>query len=168
MAHWVKCKICGVKFDRDKEEAVPAGNRRYAHAKCTDGEYEPSQEEVDAASLHEYLKALFKDDYNYVSLEREIKRYRENYNYTLSGILKTLIYWYDLKGNSKELSEGRIGIVPYVYEDAKKYYYALWVANQTNMDKDLSIYKVPNIMEVHIKKPERDPIARTHLFDLDS
>ena len=35
MAHKVKCYYCGKEFDRDKEEAVKVGARRYAHKTCS-------------------------------------------------------------------------------------------------------------------------------------
>lgn len=34
MAHIVKCKICGERFDRDIESYVRCGAKRYAHAHC--------------------------------------------------------------------------------------------------------------------------------------
>ena len=32
--HRVKCSVCGVTFDRDKEPTAISGTRRYAHLKC--------------------------------------------------------------------------------------------------------------------------------------
>ena len=34
MAKYCICKVCGVKFDREKIQAVVAGARRYAHQTC--------------------------------------------------------------------------------------------------------------------------------------
>ena len=34
MAKYCICKVCGVKFDREKIQAVFAGARRYAHQTC--------------------------------------------------------------------------------------------------------------------------------------
>ena len=42
----------------------------------------------------------------------------KEYNFSYSGILRTLIYFYDIRGNTIEASNGGIGIVPYVYEEA--------------------------------------------------
>ena len=36
MAHFVICKYCGIRFDRDLEPAVEVSARRYAHKTCAD------------------------------------------------------------------------------------------------------------------------------------
>jgi len=165
VAHFVICKVCGVKFDRDKIEAVSVGSRRYAHATCADG-YEETQESKDLAALHHYLKDLFKENYDYLTLDRQIKGFVANNGFTYSGILKTLIYWYEIKDGSLEKAEGRIGIVPFCYKQAYNYYLAQFNANQINIGKDLQEYKNLKIREVRIKPPEKD-ISRFKLFNLD-
>ena len=50
-------------------------------------------------------------------------------------MLKTLIYWYEIKGNSTEKANGGIGIIPYVYKDASEYYYSIYLAQIANRDK---------------------------------
>lgn len=166
VAHNVKCKVCGITFDRDVIEAVPAGGRRYAHATCAGEILEPTEEEEELATLHQYLKALFKDKYNYITLSKEIEKYKQTNGYRYSGILKSLIYWYEVKQNTLEKANGRIGIVPFIYEDAKTYYYALYQANQNNVGKNLEEYKCPKIREIRIKAPARN-VATFRLFNLD-
>lgn len=168
MAHIVKCKVCEEKFDRDKEPTTKVSGNRYAHTKCVDENYEPPKEEQDLAELHRYLKMLFKDNYNYVALNRQIESFIKDphLNATYSGILKTLVYWYNIKGNSTEKSNYRIGIVPYVYQDAKNYYYAIFMAQQGNTGKDLEEYKRPKVETVVIKRPQRDT-SNFRLFNLD-
>ena len=34
MSHYVKCKICGERFDRDATSYVQVSKQRYAHAEC--------------------------------------------------------------------------------------------------------------------------------------
>ena len=47
MAHIVKCRICGERFDTEKEPAFRKGNW-YAHQKCYDErEAAKSQDEID-------------------------------------------------------------------------------------------------------------------------
>ena len=50
-------------------------------------------------------------------------------------MLKTLIYFYEVKHNTIDKSNGRIGIIEYVYNDASKYYYAIWQAQQINLEQ---------------------------------
>ena len=165
MAHFVKCKICEQRFDRDKEAAVEVGGRRYAHAKCAEG-YETPQEQIDLDNHHQYLKTLFKNEYKYLTLQKQIEGFITKYGFTYSGILKSLIYWYDIKENTLDRASGRIGIVPYIYDDAREYYFALYLANQRNENKDLSKFKNPEIIEVKIKKPKRN-VPTMKLFNSD-
>lgn len=51
MAHYVICKICGEKFDRDIYEAVKVGSRRYAHKSCV--ELHPETKDVTVAERPE-------------------------------------------------------------------------------------------------------------------
>lgn len=163
MAHNVKCKVCGITFDRDKEEAVPVGGRRYAHAHCVEN-YERPQEEIDLENLHAYLKELFKDNYDYLPLNKQIEAYVKQ-GYKVSGILGSLIYFYDIQGNSVAQSKNRIGIVPYVYLDAKRYYQSLEAANKRNANKNLKEYMEVPVREIKIPPPKVD-IPKFRLFDL--
>ena len=36
MAHYVTCKFCKERFDRDKEPTVKISERRYAHKSCAE------------------------------------------------------------------------------------------------------------------------------------
>lgn len=56
--------------------------------------------------------------------------------------------------------------MPFVYQDAYNYYYALWLANQRNKDKDLMAYK-PKTIEIKITSPEREPMKRRRFTFLD-
>ena len=43
-------------------------------------------------------------------------------------MLKTLLYFYEVKGNSKhKLREGSIGIIPFQYQQAYNYYYEIYM-----------------------------------------
>ena len=96
------------------------------------------------------------------AINKNIKKYREEYNYTYSGIHKALIYFFEIKGNSIEKANGNIGIVPYVYKDAFNYYYSIWEANQKNGTKKIEDY----LQEEHvitIQSPQRK-IKQRKLF----
>ena len=84
---------------------------------------------------------------------KQIKDFQTQYNYSLSGILKSLVWFYEVKGNSPEKSNGGIGIVPYAYQDAYNYYYSLFVAQSQNATID--IQELTNkVKEVVIPPPE--------------
>lgn len=164
MAKYCICKVCGVKFDREKIQAVFAGARRYAHQTCMpNGELVPMpQIDKDLVALIEYAKNLLGNDYNAARVKKQIKDFKEEYGYSYSGMLKSLVYFYEVKGNSKEKANGGIGIVPFVYNDAYNYYLGLFQAAQANKNKDLNKH-VAHIKEIVIKPPKVQ--MKKHFFD---
>lgn len=163
--HLVKCLYCGVTFDADKEPCEKPRGNRYAHKSCYDRHMASmSQEEQDYNELVEYIKRLLGDDIN-PRVWKQLREYKDNYKYTYSGILKTLKWWYELKGNSVEKANGAIGIVPYIYQQACQYYYALYLAALANEDKDIEHYQV-KVKEFEIEPPIR-LIKPLRLFNLD-
>lgn len=123
--HIVKCKYCGIQFDANLEP-FEVENRRYSHKACYDkAQSVIPQSEKDYAELEKYIKKLFKIDNVGIRIKKQIMEYHQTYNYTYSGILKSLIWWYDIQKHSIAESGGAIGIVPYIYDDACKYYYSI-------------------------------------------
>ena len=158
------CKSCGKQFDRNAEQAVIAGPRRYAHQKCLPtGELVPMENPIDPEldKLNNYIINLLGKDYNAARVKKQIKDFKEQ-GMSYSGMLKSLIYFYEVKGNSKEKANGGIGIVPFVYKDAYNYYYDLFMAQQRNENKKPFIERV---REIIIKPPKVEKPVK--LFDLD-
>lgn len=147
----VKCKYCGVQFNRNAEPFVEVGGRRYAHKACAEQHQTAiPQEEQDYQALEDYIKKLFKEDYLNAKTRKQIRDFRKEYNYTFSGMLKTLYWWYEIKGNSIDLAQGGIGIIPFVYDEALKYYYSLYVAQTINENK---VITKPKVQEIEIGSP---------------
>lgn len=216
MSHYVKCKICGERFDRDATSYVQVSKQRYAHAECylrerakdtslpqleiTDPtnfvtcvyckktidktkdaykqignkkyahlsclEIEEKREKTEAEKLDLYIMKLFKWDYVKPRVKKQISQYIDEYNFTYSGIRKALMYFYEIKGKSLDKAQGGIGIVPYIYQDAYNYYYALWEAQQKNKDIVVEQY-VPQVKEIFIPIPERKTRTRKLFTFLD-
>lgn len=167
MAHNVKCPICGKTFDRDKVPFVQVSARRYAHKECSMSEDERKTQEIkDKEELDNYIMSLFKMTYVDARIQKQIKKYVDENNYTYSGIKKALVYFFEIKGNSVEKANGGIGIVPYVYQQAYNYYYSLWLAQQKNEDKVVEEY-VPIVKEIIIPVPERKVRKRPLFSFLD-
>lgn len=180
MAHIVTCTVCKQQFDRDKIEAVKMSARRYAHATCVlkQGSLEEqaqaerilaeqAKQEKDLIALEEYIKKKFgvEDDVALIIRTRQqIKTFRDEYKYTYSGILKSLIYFYEIKGNKIDKSNGGIGIVPYVYDEAKTYYQRLWKTHQINQAKPIEQYITPPQRIVKIAIPTPRLRTRNKLF----
>ena len=97
----------------------------------------------------------------------QIKKYMQDHpDYTYSGIKRTLQYFYEIKGNPVDKTKVGIGIVPWVYDEAKRYYYNQWLLSQKNADKNIQAY-VPKIKEIIIKPPKREPKKRRIFMFLD-
>lgn len=157
MAHNVKCLYCGKTFDRDKcTDFVQINSRRYAHTAChTEHLAQLSQEEKDLIALETYIKKLLNIDTINARIKKQINDYKNNQHYSYIGILKALMYFYEVKGNSTEKANGGIGIVPYIYQEAHNYYYRIWMAKQTNEVKPIEQYSSPPARVIVIPPPKR-------------
>lgn len=92
--------------------------------------------------------------------------YIKEYQYTYSGMLKALVYFYEVKGHDKNKANGGIGIIPFIYKDAYNYYYNLWMIQQSNKDKNVIDY-VPKLKEIKIPIPKKEPRKRSVFTFLD-
>ena len=166
--HIVKCAICNETFDANTVPYIKVNSRRYAHKSCSDAKKQQvSQEEKDKTALLDYIKQLLKLEYVTARIQKQIKQYVDEYHYTYSGMRKALIYFYEIKGNDIEKANGGIGIIPYVYDAAYRYYYDLWLAQERNRGKEISEYK-PDVIIINIPRPKKK-IKKRRLFSfLDS
>lgn len=168
MAHYVTCSICKQRFDRDKYQAVLVSSRRYAHATCAGTlSAEDAQKEKDRKDLEDYIINLFNLEHMDGRITLQIQKYLQDHpEYTYSGIRRTLQYFYEIKRNPIEKANGGIGIVPWVYEEARRYYYNQWLLSQKNAEKDIQQY-VPKVREITIKPPKREPKKKRIFTFLD-
>ena len=125
---------------------------KYAHAECV--EKEEKREKTDEELLNEYIMELFKVEYVPPRIQKQIKTFVQDYNYSYSGILKTLKYFVEIKGNSITQYGDTIGIVPYVYRRAHDYYYAIWAAQEKNKRKQLNEFIDTQIKVIKIPIPK--------------
>lgn len=150
---YVKCKYCGVQFDRNSEPFVEVGSRRYAHKKCAEEiEQLKSQEEKDYENLEKYIKEIFKTKVVSARIKKQIKSFHEEYQFTYSGIQKTLYWWFELKKGSLEKANNGIGIVPFIYQEALDYFYRLYLAQIANNISPEKIKKA-KVTEIEIESP---------------
>ena len=154
--HIVKCPKCGQDFDTNAVQAVRVSARRYGHATCypDNTDFVPlvqkPEEDPDLKKLKDYITKIYGNKANWPLITKQIKNYTNDKKYSLSGILKSLVWFYDVKHNSVDGSNGGIGIVDYCYQDAYNYYLALFIAQQANADKVLD----NEVKEVTIAPPE--------------
>ena len=160
----VICYYCNQKFNREKEPSVKVNGRRYAHATCHENASQNiSQEEKDKQALFDYIKKIFNEEFVSPVVQKQIKQFIAEYGYTYSGIHRSLIYLLEIKKNSVSKMNGRLTIVPYVYQEAYNYYYAIWAAKEKNKEKTVNI----DTIEIRIKSPERKVRKRNKFKFLD-
>ena len=157
-AHKVKCPICNQIFDLNKVQGVRYNARRYAHYTCfPQGELIPlpeiPKEEKEQQELYDYIIKLFKVEFVPPIMRKQIKKYIDEYHYSYSGIQKSLYRFYEFKKNPIDKANGNLGIVPYVYQDAYKYFYNLYLAKERAENKNIESYK-PIIKNIKICSPQ--------------
>lgn len=159
--HIVKCVVCGEAFDLNQVQGVKHGARRYAHQTCfPSGELvpmeKPPEEDPDLIKLKDYINNLLGKSANWALITKQIKKYKDENNYTYSGMLKSLVYFHEVKKNPVDTETGGIGIIPFCYQDSFNYYYSIWQANQQNE------YKLNNFEQneviITIPPPQRQPL----------
>jgi hypothetical protein len=83
--------------------------------------------------LTKIRESYLKEHYNYRKVSSQIKRFEEQ-GMTYSQINDILYYWYVVKGNDPEKSNGGIAIIDYILEDYKK-----WKKDQENQKEILKV-----------------------------
>ena len=169
MAHMCVCAICGKRFDRDKVQAVRHNGRRYSHAAC-----EPDNKDLvplvvknegdeKIAQLKGYINQIYGEKANWPLIMRQIKKFTSENGFSISGILKSLVWFYEVKHNKVNDSNGGIGIVEYCYKDAYNYYLAIYKANEANKDKQINT----TVKEITIKPPKARNYLCKSIIDLE-
>ena len=134
MPHLVKCFYCGKTFDRDKIPAIKVNGRRYAHENCseTDVTNEKIKEEIEKDKFYQLIKSIYGPDYNYMLINTQAEEYIQRYGYTWSGMTGCLHWFYNINHGDIEESHGGIGIIPFIYDEVKKYYQDIYKAQEKN------------------------------------
>lgn len=148
--HKVKCSKCGMYFDADKVPFIKTSARRYAHLQC-DNE-DPIL--VDKLNLELYIKKLFNIDTIPFVIGKQINDYIKQYNFTYSGIQKTLEYCFEIKKKNLQKDKETIGIVPYYYNEAKKYFYDIYLSQNANKDLNIKETIQYKNKEITISQPQ--------------
>lgn len=136
--HMVKCPYCGLSFNRDKEPFVKISARRYAHQKCAENQDNTTlQEEKDKDQFFQCVKDIYGPEYNYVMINKQALNFIKQYGYTWSGMTGCLHWFYNINHGNLEEGHGGIGIIPYIYEDVKKYYQQRYATENKNKNKKM-------------------------------
>lgn len=138
MGRMVKCPYCENKVDKDESFEY---KKRYYHRECFEVWQRESQDYKD---LVVYICELYRLQAPTGMMLKQLKEYREELHYKSKGMELALRYFYETLGNSVQDGTG-VGIIPYVYEDAKKHYIMRMKVKESveaNGDKQTEIKKV--------------------------
>lgn len=136
--HIVKCVYCQENIDKDKEKYQEVRYHRYAHLTC----HEP-RVDADGAMFNmiiQYCGEIFGKEANFPRIGKQIKEYATS-GMTYNGIYLTLKYWYEVKKNDISKSKGGIGIVPYIYKEARDYWKTMEPKRIPKMEEEVLIIK---------------------------
>ena len=121
------CPGCKQAVEKIEENKVVGKNNhtRYWHPDCLREDRNKKErkmaEEMGRKAIFNYLIDLgMKPNYDFWGRQRN--DFINKYGYCDSGILMALKYWFGEKKNSIEKANGGMGIVPYIYDEAQRYY----------------------------------------------
>jgi hypothetical protein len=121
------CFWCHKALDTTDENVIemPELKNRWVHKECA-----AIHPENDFEKLMIYIINLYGLKENYIpqKYRKQLTQYEQDYEFTYSGMLKALKYWYEITKHPLDKTRG-VGIIPFVYQEAREYYYALYIAN---------------------------------------
>ena len=154
-----RCDICGRADNSFKIDFLPNTTLK-VHPECLQN-YQPDEKQ----KLIDYCRSLFgKDDLAHTPILRTIKIYNEQNHYSFSAIRKTLMWWYDIKGNDVSKANGNIRIVPYIIDQARDYWKTREQADQSNEKIDI---KPIEEVKISIRQPKRERFHTSSFNFLD-
>jgi hypothetical protein len=152
-----KCKLC--EKEVDKETAIKHSSRYY-HPEC---HKHFEQQKQDRKDLIDYICKLHRIEAPTGMMLKQIKEYQEEFNYKYKGMELALRYFYETLENRLREGDG-IGIIPFVYEDAKKHY-----LKRRNVEKSAQNMQLePNKRIIHIKSPKLEIQQKVKPIDMAS
>ena len=157
----VKCPECGMLNHKD---VAVFHKKRYYCKICHERVLKESQDYKD---LVEYICELYKVDVPNGWMFKQIKEFKEKYNYSYRGMKSTLHYFYEIMKNDPEDALG-IGIIPFVYEEAKQYYIdKKKVADSTRILSKEDMNKKQTITISKADKKDSEKFKQLSIIDID-
>lgn len=128
MSRILTCRRCGKTFSASQEEENITWKMRsknyYYHMSCWEDFLNERKEKNDEEwkDLSYYIIThLLKESYNYHQIAAQFKKFQGE-GMTSKGIYYAL-YWHFVVKESPWKSQFGIGLIPYIYEESKAYWY---------------------------------------------
>ena len=159
MAKLPTCPYCGKEIQKN-EPLKKIKNKSY-HLCCYQKYCDEIYKNTSTTDINESQQEL----YNYICqlfnikeltpyLNNQLQKIFKENNFTYNGVLYSLKYWYEIKDNPIDIKYG-IGIVPFVYDEAKQFYIKksiLWEKN-ANFEGNIQQKTVKVSSKRHKVKP---------------
>ena len=144
----VKCPVC--ESYNNKEVTIYYQNRYYCKI-CYENK---TKESEDYKNLIKFICEIYEIDAPTGFMVTQIKNFKEQFNYTYKGMELTLDFFYNVKTNNTPEIEKGLGIIPYIYKEAKQFF--IEKRNIIKNLEDINIQDVVNeINIISIKKSDR-------------
>lgn len=132
--------------------------KRYYCPSCLESKLNESKKSSDDwVELYEYITELYGHKPTGMMF-KQLGDYRKDpYNYTNKGMLLTLMYFYETLGKKVDDSKG-LGIIPFIYEQAKQNYIINRDINSYNSNAELYMEKKYIKVKQTKNKNNRKPI----------
>lgn len=95
------------------------------------------KEKTEFDNLISYICNLFSIEKPTSLIEKQIADFKKKYGYTYTGMQETLRYFYELGDNKISKEQITIGIIPYLYDEAKRFAYNSYQINEKNMSAEI-------------------------------
>lgn len=153
-----ECRICHVPIDKEKQNDwfMPSKNYYY-HRECYNTwKAAPSSDEDWILMIYDFLARDLKVKYDYHMCQAQIQKFWKDKKINPKGVYFTLKYFYEIKGNDWNKGHGGIGIVPYVFADAKAYWIEQEIKKRGFMKQLEQEAKVKTIIKLTRKNRSRE------------
>ncbi len=110
-------------IDKAKSDWImPSQNWYYHKERYETWRAAPATDEEWVEMIFDFLARDMKVSYNYYLCKQQIENYWKKEKINPKGIYFSLKYFYEIKKHPWEKGHGGIGIVPYVFDEAKAYW----------------------------------------------
>lgn len=161
MSRAVKCRYCGQTFKKEEVDWIMPSKNFYYHTNCW-LQKEKTKKQVGVQTVatdeqwYKYTKDFLKKDLKIYCNWPKITTQRSSLKkkgFTDKGIYLSLCYYYNVMKGDPEKAEGGIGIVPYIYEEAEKYWREQYKKQKTILESlEKQKEQMENREEIVIKK----------------
>lgn len=137
--HVLLCAKCNQEI---KGKDYRTRNRKRYHNECyaeliaqaeqLNGKKAESFKSNERETLVVYICRLYGIETISYAIDKQIEHYVNQLNYTYTGIQKALYYHHEMKENPVGEYTVTIGIVPYIYDEAKAFFLLTYEADEAN------------------------------------